>query len=120
MAIINFYHLTTLPVGKALPKLLEKVISVGNVLVNCPNEEEVKNLDSQMWTYTMADMGLIQCLVSFAIVRKGGPTLNSKHLFSDVVIEFKIGFIPVLYINALEADGLGYKFTPFLTSLHYP
>lgn len=52
MAIINFYHLTTLPVGKALPKLLEKVIAVGNVIVNTSDEESVKELDSQMWTYT--------------------------------------------------------------------
>lgn len=52
MAIINFYHLTVLPVGKALPKLLEKVINIGNILVNTSDEESVKELDLQMWTYT--------------------------------------------------------------------
>lgn len=50
---INFYHLTKLPIGKALPKLLEKVISSGaRVLVHTNSEEKVEQLNKEMWTYT--------------------------------------------------------------------
>jgi len=53
MPQINFYHLTKLPVGKALPKLLEKVIlSDKRVLVQLNNEGRVQLLNKEMWTYT--------------------------------------------------------------------
>ncbi len=53
MTKINFYHLTTSPLGKALPKLLEKAISSGsNVLVKAPSEEKVEQLNRELWTYT--------------------------------------------------------------------
>jgi DNA polymerase-3 subunit chi len=53
MTQINFYHLTKLPIGKALPKLLEKVISADKrVLVQLANEERVEQLNKEMWTYT--------------------------------------------------------------------
>ncbi len=53
MTTINFYHLTKLPVGKALPKLLEKVIMADKrVLVQIPNESRVEQLNKEMWTYT--------------------------------------------------------------------
>ncbi len=53
MTKVNFYHLTKLPVGKALPKLLEKVILSGvNVVVLAPTEENVELLNRELWTYT--------------------------------------------------------------------
>lgn len=53
MTKINFYHLTTTPMGKALPKLLEKVISGGNrVVVKAPDDVQVEQLNKELWTYT--------------------------------------------------------------------
>jgi DNA polymerase-3 subunit chi len=53
MTQINFYHLTKLPTGKALPKLLEKVISSEKrVLVQVANDEKLDQLNKEMWTYT--------------------------------------------------------------------
>ena len=53
MTKINFYHLTSSPLGKALPKLLEKVIASGvNALVLAPNDEKVAELNRELWTYT--------------------------------------------------------------------
>lgn len=50
---INFYHLTTSPVGKALPKLLEKVIATkANVVVQAASDEAVEQLNKDLWTYT--------------------------------------------------------------------
>ena len=50
---INFYHLKSLPIGKALPKLLEKVISANfKVMIQAPSEEMVRQLNRELWTYT--------------------------------------------------------------------
>jgi DNA polymerase-3 subunit chi len=53
MTKINFYHLTSSPLGKALPKLLEKVIaSDARVVVQAPSHERMEQLNSELWTYT--------------------------------------------------------------------
>lgn len=53
MTAINFYHLTKLPIGKALPKLLEKVIATkANVIVQAASDEAVEQLNKELWTYT--------------------------------------------------------------------
>jgi DNA polymerase-3 subunit chi len=50
---INFYHLTSSPMGKALPKLLEKVVTSGaRAVVQAPSEEKVRQLNGELWTYT--------------------------------------------------------------------
>jgi DNA polymerase-3 subunit chi len=50
---INFYHLTSTPLGKALPKLLEKAIT-GNmrVVVQATTPTKVEELNRDLWTYT--------------------------------------------------------------------
>lgn len=53
MANINFYHLTTTPLGKALPKLLEKVLENNlKAQVLSVTKEQVKQLNKELWTYT--------------------------------------------------------------------
>jgi DNA polymerase-3 subunit chi len=53
MAKINFYHLTTSPLEKALPKLMEKVYQSGaKSIVLTENEEQTAQLNKQLWTYT--------------------------------------------------------------------
>ncbi len=50
---INFYHLTQSPIGKALPRLLEKVIAAGmRSVVLLEDEEKVEKLNNELWTYT--------------------------------------------------------------------
>lgn len=50
---VSFYHLTSLPVHKAAPKLIEKIYySKKKLLVICPNEEAVKMLDDGLWAYS--------------------------------------------------------------------
>lgn len=50
---VSFYHLTSLPIYKAAPKLIEKIYySKKKLLVICPNEESVKNLDDGLWAYS--------------------------------------------------------------------
>lgn len=50
---INFYHLTQTPLGKALPRLLEKVIEADmRAVVKLEDEESVEKLNTELWTYT--------------------------------------------------------------------
>ncbi|MDC0349134.1 DNA polymerase III subunit chi [Alphaproteobacteria bacterium] len=49
---VRFYQLASVPIGKALPKLLEKIHEQGQrILVLCKSEEEVKTLNVSLWTY---------------------------------------------------------------------
>lgn len=53
MADISFYHLHSLPLGKALPKLLEKVYASGaKAIVSAPSEDNIEQLNKELWTYT--------------------------------------------------------------------
>lgn len=50
---INFYHLTQTPLGKALPRLLEKVLASDmRAVVLLEDEEKVEKLNTELWTYT--------------------------------------------------------------------
>lgn len=49
---IRFYHLTVTPLEKALPKLLEKIITQGwRALILTDSEEQAEFLSIQLWTY---------------------------------------------------------------------
>lgn len=49
---ISFYHLTSTPMQRALPKLLEKVVGGGHrALVLTTSEEEAEQLNQLLWTY---------------------------------------------------------------------
>lgn len=52
MPQIYFYHLTTTPLERALPKLLEKAIGAKfKVLLVAESEERVEQLNQLLWTY---------------------------------------------------------------------
>ena len=49
---ISFYHLTSTPMQRALPKLLEKIVGSGHrALVVTSSEEEAEQLNQLLWTY---------------------------------------------------------------------
>jgi DNA polymerase-3 subunit chi len=52
MTAISFYHLTSTPMQRALPKLLEKIVGGGHrALVVASTEEEAEQLNQLLWTY---------------------------------------------------------------------
>lgn len=52
MTEIRFYHLERLPLERALPKLLEKVLASGaRAVVLAGSEERVEALNAALWTY---------------------------------------------------------------------
>ena len=55
MTEIGFYHLTSTPLEKALPRLLEKVVEGGHrAVVMAGSAERVASLDATLWTYDPA------------------------------------------------------------------
>lgn len=52
MTDIQFYHLTSTPIERALPRLLEKAMSGGfRVLVRAGSEEKSELLNRTLWTF---------------------------------------------------------------------
>lgn len=52
---VGFYHLTTTPLERALPKLLERVLATGRrALVVAGSPERVEALAETLWTYDPA------------------------------------------------------------------
>jgi DNA polymerase III subunit chi len=52
VASIQFYHLTTTPLERALPKLLERAVSGGyKVLLAVESDERGEQLNQLLWTY---------------------------------------------------------------------
>lgn len=52
MTTVQFYHLTTTPIERALPKLLEKAYSGGyRALVVAASDEQAEQLNQNLWTY---------------------------------------------------------------------
>jgi len=51
-ATIQFYHLTTSPMERALPKLLEKIVSSGfKVALAVESDERAEAIDQLLWSY---------------------------------------------------------------------
>lgn len=52
MTDIQFYHLVSTPLERALPKLLEKVVGAGlRAVVLAESEEKTQQLNQLLWTY---------------------------------------------------------------------
>lgn len=52
MTEIGFYHLSTTPLERALPRLLERGLAAGfRVCVIAGSAERVEHLDAALWTY---------------------------------------------------------------------
>ena len=52
MTAIQFYHLTTSPLERALPKLLERAVAGGyRVCLTAESDERVEQLNKLLWTY---------------------------------------------------------------------
>jgi DNA polymerase-3 subunit chi len=49
--IVDFYHLSASPLERVLPSICEKVLATGQRLVVVAGEEQLGQLDEQLWTY---------------------------------------------------------------------
>lgn len=68
MAEIGFYHLTSTPLERALPKLLERARAQGHpIVVRAGSAERVAELDAILWTYDEASF------LAHGAARDGNP-----------------------------------------------
>lgn len=50
---VDFYHLTTTPLDRALPQIAQKVLESGNrLLIVSESEDQRAQVDTLLWTYT--------------------------------------------------------------------
>ena len=49
--IVDFYHLSSSPLERVLPSICEKLLAGGERLVVVADEELLRRLDEQLWTY---------------------------------------------------------------------
>jgi len=55
MAEIGFYHLLSMPLERALPRLLERALGQGHrIVVQAGSPERVEHLNARLWTYDEA------------------------------------------------------------------
>ena len=53
---VSFYHLTSLSLERALPRLLEKVYATGaRVVIFFDHKEQLERIDEVLWTYGQMD-----------------------------------------------------------------
>jgi DNA polymerase-3 subunit chi len=53
---VSFYHLTSLPLERALPRLVEKIYAAGSkVVMFFEYDEQLKRIDEVLWTYGQMD-----------------------------------------------------------------
>ena len=56
MQIVGYHHSIS-PVEKVLPKLLEKVLAAGQrAVVMAPSDDELKIIDTFLWTYSKSEL----------------------------------------------------------------
>jgi DNA polymerase-3 subunit chi len=99
MAEIGFYHLTSSPLERALPKLLERARAQGHpIVVRAGSAERVAELDAILWTYDEASF------LAHGSARDGNPAaqpiwLTERH-------ENQNRATMLVLIDGSEADDL--------------
>ena len=76
---VDFYHLTLLPLERALPQITEKVLASGaRLLIVAENETQRAQLDKLLWNYSA------ESFLAHAQIRAGDDTLQPVLIAPDV------------------------------------
>jgi DNA polymerase-3 subunit chi len=99
MAEIGFYHLVSMTLERALPKLLERARSNGlRVVVRAASPERVEHLNTALWTYDEA------AFLPHGSVRDGNPAMQPIWLTHQD--ENPNGASMIVLVDGLEAEDL--------------
>src|ERR1700761_5914111 len=99
MAEIGFYHLLSMSLERALPKLLERArASDPRVVVRAASSERVEYLNAALWTYDET------AFLPHGSVRDGSPAVQPIWLTHHD--ENPNGASMIVLVDGLEADGL--------------
>jgi DNA polymerase-3 subunit chi len=100
LAEIGFYHLLSMPLERALPRLVERAWSQGHrIVVRAASPERVVHLDTMLWTYEEAGF------LPHGSVRDGNPAMQPVWLTHRD--ENPNGASMLILIDGLEAADLG-------------
>ena len=78
MAEVGFYHLLTMPLERALPRLLERARAQGHrIVVRAASAERVEHLNALLWTYDDTSF------LAHGSARDGNPEIQPIWLSKD-------------------------------------
>jgi len=97
LAEIGFYHLLSMPLERALPKLLERACAQGHrVVVRAASPERVEHLNAALWTYEEA------AFLAHGSARDGNPAMQPIWLTHHA--ENPNGASMIVLVDGLEAE----------------
>jgi DNA polymerase-3 subunit chi len=100
MAEIGFYHLLSMPLERALPRLLERALKQGHrIVVQAGSPERVEYLNALLWTYDEASF------LPHGAARDGNAVAQPVWLTHQP--ENPNGATILILVDGVEADGLG-------------
>ena len=98
MAEIGFYHLLSIPLERALPKLLERACAQGHrVVVRAASPERVEHLNAALWSYEEA------AFLPHGSARDGNPAMQPIWLTDHA--ENPNGASMIVLVDGLEAEN---------------
>jgi DNA polymerase-3 subunit chi len=99
VAEIGFYHLLSMPLERALPKLLERARAHGHrVVVRAGSPERVEHLNSALWTYEDA------AFLPHGSARDGNPA--AQPIWLTHVDENPNGASMIILVDGIEMADL--------------
>jgi len=100
MAEIGFYHLLSMPLERALPRLLERARSQGHrIVIRAASSERVEHLNALLWTYDDTSF------LAHGSVRDGNPA--SQPIWLSDHAEKPNDASMLILIDGVDAEDLG-------------
>jgi DNA polymerase-3 subunit chi len=100
LAEIGFYHLSSMPLERSLPRLLERASTQGyRVVVRAASPDRVEHLSATLWTYGEATF------LPHGTARDGNEALQPIWLTDG--IENPNGASMLVLVDGVEAEDLG-------------
>src|SRR5947199_3214223 len=100
MAEIGFYHLLSMPLERALPRLLERARSQGHrIVIRAASSERVEHLNALLWTYDDTSF------LPHGSARDGNPA--SQPIWLSDQAESPNDASMLILIDGVDADDLG-------------
>src|SRR5205085_678425 len=100
MAEIGFYHLLSMPLERALPRLLERACAQGHrIVIRAASPERVEHLNALLWTYDEASF------LPHGSPRDGNPTSHPIWLSDRAENPNQASML--ILVDGIEAEDLG-------------
>lgn len=100
MAEIGFYHLLSMPLERALPRLLERAVGQGHrIVVRAASTERVEHLNALLWTYDDASF------LPHGSARDGNPP--AQPIWLTELAENPNSASMLILVDGVAADDIG-------------